>query len=203
MRTTRKLTLTEVGRAYYQRCSEILSNISDAEEAVIDLQEKPRGTLRISAAGVFGEDFIVPACADFMQLYPDLRVDIKFSNRAIDLIAEGFDLAIRAGVLKDSALIARHVMTRKLLIVGSPEYLRKMGKPTSISAIDNHNCLVGSHPTWRFKEDHRHVDIRVNGNWQSDNGKALATAAVRGLGLAQLSDFMSTIILNREPYKRF
>jgi len=189
LRTTRRVSTTEVGSAFYLRCQEILGNLEDAEQAVIDMQERPRGILRVTVAGAFGEDFIAPATADFMTSHSDLSVELDFSNRLIDLISEGYDLAIRAGTLQDSSLIARRICNRKLLTCAAPAYLQRYGTPSSIHALTNHNCLLGTLETWRFRENGRNFDLRVQGNWRSNNGRALLQAARRGLGLVQLPTF--------------
>ncbi len=189
IRTTRKVTLTEVGRAFHLRCSDILNTLEDAEQAVIDLQEKPRGRLRLSVAGAFGEDFITPAAVRFMQRHPGLHIDLDFSNRLVDLISEGYDLSIRAGTLKDSSLIARRIASRELIICATPDYFERQGRPESIDAPINHNCLVGTLSTRRYRRGGRNFDLRVEGNWRSNNGRALLHAARAGLGLVQLPAF--------------
>jgi len=189
IRTTRKVTLTEVGRAFHLRCNDILDTLEDAEQAVIDLQEKPRGLLRISVAGAFGEEFITPAAIRFMQRHPGLTIDLDFSNRLVDLISEGYDLAIRAGTLKDSSLIARRIASRELIICAAPDYFERQGRPESIDALVNHNCLVGTVSAWRFRQGGRNFGLRVEGNWRSNNGRALLHAARAGLGLVQLPAF--------------
>ena len=189
IRTTRKVSLTEVGQAFYLRCHDSLNAMNDAEQAVIDLQEKPRGRLRITVAGAFGEEFIAPAAVSFMQQHPELFIELDFTNRLVDLIAEGYDLAIRAGTLKDSSLIARRICSRKLLTCGSASYFERYGKPDSINALVNHNCLVGTLSSWRFRDGGKHFDLRVEGNWRSNNGRALLHAALKGLGLVQLPSF--------------
>ncbi len=190
IRTTRRLALTEVGRAYYERCREVLNNMSEADQSVMDLQDTPRGTLRITVAGAFGERYIAPAAAAFSKQHPQLNVEINFANRNVDLVAEGYDLAIRAGVLKDSSLIARRVAARKLYICANREYLDRYGRPDSVAALKKHNCLIGSLSTWRFREETgTHTDIRVEGKWKSNNGSSLLEAARAGLGLVQLPDF--------------
>jgi DNA-binding transcriptional LysR family regulator len=120
LRTTRNVSPTEVGQAFYARCREVLDSLEAAEQAVVELQERPRGILRVTVAGAFGEDFISPATVDFMRDHPDLAVELDFSNRLIDLIAEGYDLAVRAGTLKDSSLIARRICNRRVLTCASP-----------------------------------------------------------------------------------
>jgi len=189
IRTTRKITLTEVGRAFYLRCNDILTTLNDAEQAVVDLQEKPQGRLRLTAAGGFGEDYVAPAAIAFMKLYPELSVEIDFNNRVVDLISEGYDLPIRAGSLKDSSLIARRIASREMCICASPEYLELKGTPESIAHLDHHNCLVGTLHTWRFRDNKRDFDQRIDGNWRSNNGRALLHAAIGGLGIVQLPRF--------------
>tara|TARA_R110002049_G_scaffold29984_9_gene102260 strand:- start:929 stop:1804 length:876 start_codon:yes stop_codon:yes gene_type:complete len=189
LRTTRKVSPTEVGQAFYLQCQSILHNLDEAEQAVQDLQARPRGILRVSVAGAFGEDFIAPAAIEFMQRHEGLAVELDFNNRLVDLIGEGYDLAIRAGTLKDSSLIARRISSRKLLTCASPAYLERHGTPGSIHALTNHNCLLGTLDTWRFRENGRHRDLRVQGSWRSNSGRALLHAARRGLGLVQLPVF--------------
>lgn len=189
LRTTRKVSTTDVGQAFYLQCRQVLDTIEDAERAVLDLQARPRGILRVTVAGAFGEDFIAPAALEFMTLHKDLSVELNFSNRLLDLISEGYDLAIRAGTLKDSSLIARRISSRKLLTCASPQYLQRNGTPGSIHALTNHNCLLGTLDTWRFQENGRHQDLRVSGNWRSNNGRSLLRAARAGLGLVQLPSF--------------
>jgi DNA-binding transcriptional LysR family regulator len=189
LRTTRKVSTTEVGFAFYQRCRDILDNLDEAEQAVIEMQERPRGILRVSVAGAYGEDFIAPATLDFMADHPGLSVELDFSNRLIDLISEGYDLAIRAGTLQDSSLIARRITSRRLITCASPAYIARNGSPPTIHALTNHNCLLGTLGTWRFREAGRNFDLRVQGNWRSNNGRALVHAARSGLGLVQLPSF--------------
>ncbi|GAB3091270.1 LysR family transcriptional regulator [Aestuariicella hydrocarbonica] len=189
-RTTRRLSLTETGQAYYERCKNVLSQLEEAEQAVLDLQEKPRGTLRLTVAGAFGEQYIAPAAAEFMKLHPHVQCHLDFTSRQVDLIDEGYDLAIRAGVLKDSSLIARRIASRQLIICGSRDYLDRYGHPENLSSLKKHNCLVGSVPTWRFRQqDGHHIDMKVDGSWHSNNGHALLAAARAGLGLTQLPEF--------------
>jgi DNA-binding transcriptional LysR family regulator len=189
LRTTRTVSVTDVGNAFYLRCSDIVTSMEEAEQAVLDLQERPRGILRVTVAGAFGEDFIAPAALEFMRQHQGLEVELEFSNRLIDLISEGYDLAIRAGTLKDSSLIARRIGNRKLLTCAAPEYLARSGTPPSIHALANHNCLLGTLQTWRFREDSKNFDLPVTGNWRSNNGRSLVHAALSGLGLVQLPSF--------------
>ena len=189
-RTTRRLALTEIGEAYYRRCREIVGSLEEADRAVMDLQATPRGTLKMTVPSGFGEHYVAPAAVAFARAHPQLSIDMDFTNRTVDLVAEGYDLAIRAGVLKDSSLIVRRIVERRLHICGSRDYFSRYGKPDSIDALKRHNCLAGSLPTWRFRQAGGHVaDIRVEGSWRSNNGYALLEAARRGLGLVQLPAF--------------
>ncbi|AKH69558.1 transcriptional regulator, LysR family [Spongiibacter sp. IMCC21906] len=189
LRTTRSVSLTEVGQAFYLRCQDILNTLDEAEQAVVDLQERPRGRLRITLAGAFGEEFIAPAAAQFMSENPGLAVELDFTNRITDLITEGYDLAIRAGTLKDSSLIARRICNRSLVTCASPHYLKRYGQPENIAALVNHNCLVGTLNSWRFRDGQRNFDVRVSGDWHSNNGRALVHASIANLGIVQLPDF--------------
>lgn len=189
-RTTRKLALTETGESYYQRCSDILSQLQEVELSVIDMQEKPRGNLRLTLVGAFGERYVAPAAALFMQKHPELHIEMDFTNRMVDLVSEGYDLAIRSGVLRDSSLIARRIAERRLFVCGSRDYFDRHGWPQNLRSLRSHNCLVGSLPTWRFREENgQHTDLKIEGNWHSNNGHALLAAARKGLGLVQLPEF--------------
>jgi len=189
-RTTRKLALTENGQAYFFRCKEVSEQLDEAENAIMEQHQTPRGSLKLSVAGAFGERYVAPAASEFIKQYPQIRIDLNFNNRNVDLVTEGYDLAIRAGVLKDSTLIARRIANRRLYICGAPAYFAHYGKPCSITDLKKHNCLQGSLPTWRFKEKNgHHADIKVEGNWQSNNGYALLEAAKNSIGLTQLPAF--------------
>ncbi|WP_317931486.1 LysR family transcriptional regulator [Halioxenophilus sp. WMMB6] len=188
-RTTRKVSLTDVGQSFYPTCREMLTSLREAEQAIIEQQHTVRGLLTVSVAGQFGEDYVVPATLKFMAKYPQVTVNLDFSNRLVDLVAEGYDLAIRAGRLKDSSLIARRIASRKLYICASPAYLEQHGQPEDLTQLRPHNCLVGTLNTWRFLDRGQHLDLRVEGNWRSNNGRALVLAALSGLGLVQLPSF--------------
>jgi len=189
-RSTRRLVLSEIGEAYFQRCKSILGQMQETEQAVMQQQASPQGNLRVTVAGAFGERYVAPAAAEFLKRYPAVNLQLDFNNRNIDLLEEGYDLAIRAGVLKDSSLIARRIAERRLLICGSRDYFDLYGVPSSVEDLREHSCLVGSLPTWRFRDSRgQHVELKVEGRWRSNNGHALLAAARRGLGLVQLPEF--------------
>jgi DNA-binding transcriptional LysR family regulator len=190
VRTTRSVTLTTLGQSFYQRIKQSLDQIDEAEQAVVDLQEVPKGTLKVTLAGAFGEQFVVPAAVEFMTLYPNLKVNLNFSNNMIDIVSEGYDLAIRSGVLDDPSLIARRIISRKLLLCASPAYLTKNGFPATLDELIHHNCLLGSKEAWDVKNtDGKDIQFNVSGNWRSNNGYALMQACINHLGIVQLPEF--------------
>jgi len=190
VRTTRKLALTETGRAYYERARDIVGQFHALDRSVIEMREQLQGTLRLTVAGAFGETYVAPFAAELMQQYPDLQIEIDFTNRVVDLVAEGYDIAIRAGALKDSSLVARKIAKRRLVVCGSRTYLDGRGIPVKVSALRQHNCLLGSQPVWRFRDrTGHHSDHRVEGSWSSNNGRALLAAARKDIGLVQLPEF--------------
>lgn len=188
-RTTRRLRLTEAGELYYQRCHHLFEAFIEAEAAVKELQERPMGLLSLTSATTFGERFLAPLVNDFMQLHPQLSVRLHLTNRQVDIIDEGYDIAIRMGALTDSTLIARRLCERREYVVGSPAYFSRHGQPHTLSELSRHRCLVGSRSHWRFDVDGVRREIRMDGPWQGNSGAALLDATLKGLGIAQLPDY--------------
>ncbi|MGO9422397.1 LysR substrate-binding domain-containing protein [Roseiarcus sp.] len=194
-RTTRSLSLTEAGRAYFERATRILADLDDANRAVGELQAAPRGRLRISAPMSFGFLHLMPALSDFMARYPDVVVDLAMNDRFVDLVNEGFDVAIRIASLPDSSLIARRLAPARRVICASPSYLSAHGAPRSPNDLKTHVCLFNSNlPSareWRFvSPDGAPLPVTVNGRLSVNNGDALRVAALRGQGLANLPTFI-------------
>ncbi|MEG3113587.1 MULTISPECIES: LysR family transcriptional regulator [Salinicola] len=188
-RTTRQIRLTDGGAIYYEHCRSLLDGFAEAEAALNELQSQPQGRLAISCATTFGERYIAPLVNDFHCRYPQLDVRLHFTNRTVELIDEGFDVAIRMGVLKDSSLLARRLCQRREYVVGAPDYFQRRPTPHSLSELAHHNCLVGSRDSWLFRVDGQRREIRVSGNWRGNSGPALLDAACKGIGLAQLPDY--------------
>ena len=188
-RTTRKITLTEAGNNLHLQCESLLSGLEEAEQEIVAMQERLTGRIRISAVGSFGEDFVVATAIEYKKKYPEVNLEIDFSDRTVDLIAEGYDLAIRSGVLKDSSMIARRIAARNLRICASPKYLAKHSTPKSFEALRQHNCLVGSNSSWRIRDGEHHLDFKVKGSWRTNNGRALLCAALNDLGIVQLPEY--------------
>jgi DNA-binding transcriptional LysR family regulator len=124
-----------------------------------------------------------------MGLYPQLRVDIELSNRQLDLVHEGLDLAIRLGRLQDSRMVASRLAPRRMYLCASPSYLARYGRPHSLSELSRHNCLIGSSDIWQLAQDGREFSQRVQGNWRCNSGQAVLDAALQGVGLCQLPDY--------------
>jgi len=188
-RSTRRVALTEAGQTFLQHCQRLQDAREEALRAVGDLGSEPKGLLRMTCAVAYGERFIVPLVTDFMTRHPQLRVDIELSNRNLDLVHEGLDLAIRLGRLQDSRLVATRLAPRRMYLCAAPGYLQRYGRPHSLSELGRHNCLVGSSDTWSFQLDGREAAQRVQGNWRCNSGQAVLDAALRGLGLCQLPDY--------------
>jgi DNA-binding transcriptional LysR family regulator len=194
-RTTRSLSLTEAGRAYFERATRILADLDDANRAVGELQAAPRGRLRISAPMSFGFLHLMPALGDFMARYPEVVVDLAMNDRFVDLVDEGFDVAIRIATLPDSSLIARRLAPARRVICASPNYLSTHGAPGSPNDLKSHVCLFNSNlPSardWRFVYPNGGPwPVTVNGRLSANNGDALRVAVRHGLGLANLPTFI-------------
>jgi DNA-binding transcriptional LysR family regulator len=194
-RTTRALTLTEVGRGYFEQATRILSDLAEANASVGQLQAAPRGRLRVSAPMSFGFLHLAPAVPDFLERYPEVELEMVMNDRFVDLIDEGFDMAVRIGKLVDSSLIARRLAPARIAVCGAPAYLEKRGVPTSPDQLKAHECLcysnVGMAQEWRFlRPDGRLWPVEVRGRLHANNGDALRAAALRGFGLAVLPGFL-------------
>lgn len=188
-RTTRQIRLTDAGALYYEHCHHLFDGFREAEAAINDLQRQPKGILKLTSATTFGERFVAPLVNDFQRLYPQLEVHMHFTNRQVELIDEGYDIAIRMGVLKDSTLIARRLCERSEYVVGSKEYFSQAPQPHSLAELGKHRCLLGSRDYWLFDVQGTRREVRVTGRWQGNSGPALLDAALKGLGLAQLPDY--------------
>ena len=188
-RSTRRVALTEAGQTFLQHCQRLQDAREEALRAVGDLGSEPKGLLRMTCAVAYGERFIVPLVTDFMVLHPQLRVDIELSNRTLDLLHEGLDLAIRLGRLQDSRLVATRLAPRQMYLCAAPAYLQRYGRPHSLSELARHNCLIGSSDLRSFQASGRDSSLRVQGNWRCNSGQAVLEAALRGIGLCQLPDY--------------
>lgn len=188
-RTTRSIRLSDSGEEYYAECNRLLQGFLSAEQKISQQSEEPSGLLKITCGATFGERFIAPLLPAFLKRYPKLKVDLHLSNSRVDLIRDGYDLAIRLGTMEDSSLLARRLCDRTEYICASPEYLELYGSPHTLNELSRHNCLQGSIPTWLFMDNGQRREFRVDGNWRSNSGPALIEAVKAGLGIAQLPDY--------------
>lgn len=187
-RTTRKVVLTENGRVFVEHCRRIIAEREEAF-AALSATGEPGGELRITCSTALGEDFIAPIVQDFCLAWPQLSVTLDLSNRIVDLITEGYDLAIRTGNMSDSRLVRTKIAARHLYSCASPDYLEEAGTPRDIADLDQHNCLIGSTTTWHFSVDGVDQMFRPKGRWRCNSGEAVAKAALAGMGICQLPQF--------------
>ncbi|OOE81149.1 LysR family transcriptional regulator [Salinivibrio siamensis] len=188
-RTTRKVSLTDEGELYYQRCRPLIAALVDAEQTITQAQSLPAGQIRVTAPVNFGEQYIAPLLAPFMVAYPQVAVDLHLTNRRVDMTDTGTDVAIRIGHLPDSSLKAKRLGSRQLTICASPDYLALNGRPDSPSALSHHRCLVGSNEHWHYQSGGKVRTLTVSGRLRCNSGVALLNAAKHGLGLAQLPHY--------------
>lgn len=194
-RTTRRVALTEAGQLHFAACKEILTNLSDAELAVMSFNDSPRGVLKMSAPEAFGNLHLIDAVTAFMKKNPYVVVELNLSDRYVDLIAEQFDLAIRIGELTESRMIARRIAENKRLLLASPEYLEKHGTPRHPTELVDHFCLVYrrySHfgNQWALERDGEQVAVSVKGPFRADSSTAVYSAIVRGAGIGIVARYM-------------
>lgn len=212
-RTTRSLTLTEAGRGYFARASRILADLEEADASVSQLQAAPRGHLRVNAPMSFGFLHLAPALGDFLALYPEVELDVTLTDRFIDLIDEGVDVAVRIGTLTDSSLVARRLAAIRRVLCASPDYLARRGVPQTPDDLKGHDCLSNTNITvtreWRFihPDDGKPWPVEVKGRMSANSGDMLRVAALRGHGFVHLPTFIvgedlkaGTLVSVLEPY---
>jgi len=196
-RTTRRLSLTEAGQVYYERCVQLLADIEEAEIVVASGSVIPRGTLKLTCSITWGIRHLAPAIAAFVERFPQLRFEIELSDRAVDIVDEGIDLAIRIGDIGAQSLIGRKIGTMELVCCASPAYLAAHGTPQRPVDLARHACLtyayLASGNLWRFRDGaaQEHA-VRVAGPVHANNGQMLATLAAAGMGIVLEPDFIVT-----------
>ena len=194
-RTTRRISLTEVGSAYYDRCKRILADVDEAEVAVSQSHAAPRGRLKITAPTTFAHRHVAPHLPSFIARFPDVEVQLLVNDRIVDLVDEGIDLAIRISVLKDSSLIARKLANNVRSIVAAPEYLSRHGRPHVPDELIQHTLLTyppgNQINDWHFMVGGTETVIRAKGAIMTSNGDSILKAVQAGGGLAMLPSFMT------------
>ena len=196
-RTARSVTLTPEGAAYYERCKRIVADVEEAEHALSDAHKAPRGLLRVTLPLSIGRLHLARVLAEFARQYPEIEVEARVSDRMVDLVDEGFDVAIRMGRLDDSRLVARRLATGVLTTCAAPSYLKRHGAPKKPEDLARHNCIAFVVPStgriqhWQFKRDGRRFSIPVSGNLRFDHAEALVEAAVAGTAMIQISSYVT------------
>jgi LysR family transcriptional regulator, regulator for bpeEF and oprC len=202
-RTTRKVSLTEHGAAYFERCRQALAELEEAELVLKSAQLKPSGNLRIDMPVSFGRLKVVPLLGAFQERYPDISLRVTFNDRYIDHIEESVDVSVRFGVLQDSSLIARRLGGAQLSVVGAPRYFAKFGQPKKPEDLAGHNCLAFTFRDtrlareWRFAQAGGETVLPVQGTMSLSDGASVCDAARAGYGLAQLQDFFIDALIAR------
>jgi DNA-binding transcriptional LysR family regulator len=193
-RTTRKLALTDIGQAYYDRCARIVADVAAAEQLVTDMQSTPRGRLRMTAPVDLSMRYLGLIIADFLAIHSDINIELEATDRVVDLIEEGFDLAVRFGTLPESTLIARRLCSICAVMCASPAYLAKRGTPTTIEELDEHDrVLFTPSPrtqSWTMIHGDQIYEFGRPARFASNNVGAVHEAAAAGAGIALLTDFM-------------
>lgn len=186
-RTTRRLNVTEIGALVYERCERILDEIDEVQQSTSAMQTAPRGVLHLAAPVSFGTTQLGPALADYLSRYPEVVVDVTLDDRFIDLLEEGFDLALRVGALKDSSMIARRLAPVRFALCASPGYVKQYGAPRQPDELSNHRCLFYSLRAipgeWRFVGPEGDVSLRIGGRFRSNSGNMLYAAMLAGAGI--------------------
>jgi len=194
-RTTRRVSLTEVGSAYYERCKRILADVDEAEIAVSQAHSAPRGLLKVTAPTTFAHRHVAPHLPEFLDRYPEVEVQLLVNDRVVDLVDEGIDLAIRIAQLKDSSLIARKLAVNHRMIVASPDYVKKWGKPETPDQLSDHSLITYApgNPIndWHFMVDNQQKILRARGTLAMNNGDSVLQTVLAGGGLAMLAAFMA------------
>ncbi|WP_439287608.1 LysR family transcriptional regulator [Lonepinella sp. BR2904] len=194
-RTTRKISPTEAGLVYYQHCQPILAELNEADASISDLSSSLQGNLLVSVPMDFGLRFISPNLAEFAKANPNLHIEIDFSDRRVDLMSEGYDVALRIGNLQDSSLVAKKLATTTMHFVASPDYIAKHGKPKTPTDLQHHDCLLykasGNQIYWEFTHcDGKIQRIKMHSKLVSNNGLTLVEMAKAGVGIINQPYFL-------------
>jgi len=189
-RTTRRVSLTDAGRLFLERCRRLVEEREEMFAAVSEQDGTARGHLRLTCSIAYGERFIVPLVNRFLADHPQMSISIDLTNRVVDLVGEGVDLAVRIGAsLGDSRLIAVRLAERERYLCAAPAYLAAHGVPAALDDLARHACLIGTAEFWQFQAGGRLVEFKPRGAWRCNSGFAVLDAARQGLGLCQLPDF--------------
>jgi DNA-binding transcriptional LysR family regulator len=201
-RSTRKLSLTEAGAAYYEHCARIVEEVENSQRAIAQLQAAPRGLLRVTAPITFANSRLGPVLRDFFQRHPEIQIELNATNRVVDLAEEGYDVAIRIARALPPNVVARRLRPVRWHLCGSAEYLEREGAPVHPSNLTRHNCLI--FPTllqngvWHFIRGRDRIEVPVQGNLQANTVEALHDLALAGMGLTLLPGYMAGVDIKEQ-----
>ena len=188
-RTTRSIRITEEGATFLGHVERILAEIEAARASVDDTVSKPKGKLKIAAPAGLGRRYVAPALCAFLRDFPEIEAQLDLQDRPVNLQEDGYDVAIRTGSLSDSSVIAKRLAPDRHVVVASPAYLAKLGRPIRAEDLSKHNCMIlGDRSQWVFSRDGTETSVRVNGTLRSNNGELLCQAALDGNGLIRASE---------------
>ncbi|NII12139.1 LysR family transcriptional regulator [Oleiagrimonas sp. C23AA] len=201
-RTTRSLSLTEEGRAFYDRCQRILADLNEATESVGAAREHPQGRLRVASTMAIGRAALLPHLPEFNRLYPDIRLELSMSDQPLDMVEEGIDCALRIGQMADSSLIAKRIGQLRMITCASPDYLRKHGYPRDLSSLREHDCIGYVKPIrgvipWYFETEHGREEVDVAPALSLNDAESVMQAGIMGLGIIQTTDYVAASALAR------
>ncbi len=194
-RTTRQVSVTADGAAYYERCLRILADVREAEDALSSTRASPSGRLRVEVPGALGRDLIIPALPRFFERYPDIQLEVGCSDRVVDLIEEGVDCAVRGGELADSTLIARRIGSLHFITCAAPSYIARYGRPTHPNDLLQHQCVnyfsskTGKTFAWDFARNGERITLRLPGRIAVNDSNAYHAAILAGMGVAHMPLF--------------
>ena len=200
-RTTRRQSLTDAGRIYFDRAKQILESLEDADATVASSASRPTGTLRVTAPLTFGLLRLAPLWGEFMSRYPEVKLDITLSDRVVDLVDEGFDVAVRIARLPDSSLVSRKLTSARMVMCASPAYLRQYGTPKTLTEVARRPVLAYTYlstgDTWKFERDGVAHQVTTNPIMRSNNGDTCRAAALAGRGIILQPSFLIAADLER------
>ena len=206
-RTSRSVTMTPEGAGFYERCRTIIADLEDAELLLSQARGEPHGVLRITLPLSIGRLHLARVLPEFVQRYPEVKVEAVFTDRLVDLIEEGFDVAVRLGKPPDSRVVARQIATGTVTTCASPAYLKRHGTPRTPEDLAQHNCVrfavpsTGRTADWRFQRDGKRFSVAVSGNLVLDHAEALVEAALAGTALIQVSSYVTAAPIRRGALK--
>ena len=194
-RSTRRLSVTQEGHSFYQRCASISSQVREAQKLVEAMGDQPQGRLKIASTVAFAKAQLLPLLPEFLETYPDLTVDMELTDRSVDMTTSDYDVAIRfSAQIESSSVIARRLTAYKRIVCASPDYVARNGVPSSVQDFEQHNCLrvstVNNWNDWEFLMDGKDVTLTASGNFEANSADAVYYATKAGLGISHLSTYM-------------